>query len=195
MKGKKADVESNENIKATKEASENARDNIKECDAECTGTDVSESEAMKAAIDEKTKQCSEYLNMLQRTAAEFDNFKKRTQKEKEVLYYDAVSDVVTAFLPAVDSLERALQACAQEADQKSLKDGVDMVLRLFNEALKKIGVEEIKSLEGDFNPQYHNAVMHIDDETLGQNKVVEEFQKGYIYKEKVIRHSMVKVAN
>jgi molecular chaperone GrpE len=198
MKGKKTEVESNDEVKKSGENVENcgcACGKTADCNCEEAVQEPNETEALKAAIEEKSKLCSEYLNMLQRSAAEFDNYKKRTVKEKEALYTDAVSDVVTAFLPAVDSLERALQACNQDTDQKTLKDGVEMVLRQFRDALKNIGVEEIKSIDCEFNPQFHNAVMHIEDEDLGQNKVVEEFQKGYMYKEKVIRHSMVKVVN
>ncbi|NTV91134.1 MAG: nucleotide exchange factor GrpE [Clostridiales bacterium] len=212
MKGKKSEVDSNDELNKVNDTAGEGSGNTGECregegaeanEAVKSGKEAkgakgekrSEADILKAEVEEKAKQCAEYLNMLQRTAAEFDNFKKRTQKEKEALYADAAADVVAAFLPAVDSLEMALKACNQETDQKSLKDGVDLVLRQFKDALKKLGVEEIKSLEEDFNPLYHNAVMHIEDEEIGQNKVVEEFQKGYIYKEKVIRHSMVKVAN
>lgn len=154
-----------------------------------------EMEALKQERDEKAKQCGEYLSMLQRTAAEFDNYKKRTAREKEGLYAEAVSDVVAAFLPVVDSIERAVKACEGESENKSLKEGVELVARQAIGVLQKLGVEEIKSVGESFNPEVHNAVMHIEDENAGPNVVVEEFQKGYIFKEKVIRHSMVKVAN
>lgn len=154
-----------------------------------------ESESMKAELDEKTKQCAEYLEKLQRTVAEFDNFKKRTVKEKEALYVDAVSDVICAFLPVLDNVERALTAISEDSSAQSLKDGVDMVFRQFWDALKCIGVEQIAALNEQFDPMRHNAVMHVEDEAFGHNIIVEEFQKGYIYKDKVIRYSMVKVAN
>ncbi len=154
-----------------------------------------ESESLKAELEEKTKQCAEYLEKLQRTAAEFDNFKKRTVKEKEALYVDAVSDVICAFLPVLDNIERALSAISEDSSAQSLKDGVEMVFRQFWDALKCIGVEQIAALNEQFDPMRHNAVMHVEDETAGHNIIVEEFQKGYIYKDKVIRYSMVKVAN
>lgn len=155
-----------------------------------------ELEAVKCERDEKAKLCGEYLDKLQRAAAEFDNFKKRTAREKEALYADAVSDVAASFLPVADNMERAVQACCRsEEDFKVLKEGVELVQRQLKEAMKGIGIEEIKSVNESFNPQLHNAVMHVEDEALGQNTVVEEFQKGYIYKDRVIRHSMVKVAN
>ncbi len=154
-----------------------------------------EFQSIKRELEEKTKQCTEYLDKLQRTAAEFDNFKKRSAKEKEALYTDAVSDVVCAFLPVLDNVERAIQAISADSSALALKDGVDMVLKQFMETFKCIGVEEIAAVNQQFDPMRHNAVMHVEDDTVGHNTVVEEFQKGYIYKDKVIRYSMVKVAN
>lgn len=166
-------------------------------DVEDTDTEalIKELEEVRAELDEKSKKSDEYLNMLQRTAAEFDNFKKRTAREKEALYSEAVSDVAASILPVVDNMERAMQACSREEDFKVLKEGIELVYRQFREAIKNVGIEEIKSLNENFDPQLHNAVMHMEDEAFGKNTVVEEFQKGYIYKDKVIRHSMVKVAN
>lgn len=155
----------------------------------------SQVDAIKAQLEEKTKQCAEYYNALQRAAAEFDNFKKRTAREKEALYAEAVSDVAGAFLPVIDSIDRAIQACGADSGVGPLKEGVELVCRQARDVLKNLGVEEIKSVNEAFDPNLHNAVMHIEDESLGQSVVVEEFLKGYIYKEKVIRHSMVKVAN
>ena len=168
-------------------------------EADAAGADTEalkkEFDAVKAELGEKSKKCDEYLSMLQRTAAEFDNYKKRTAREKEALYCEAVSDAAGCILPVMDNMERALQACSREEDFKSLKEGIELVNRQFKEAMKNVGIEEIKSLNENFDPQYHNAVMHVEDEAYGKNVVVEEFQKGYIYKDKVIRHSMVKVAN
>lgn len=150
---------------------------------------------MEKQLAEKTAQNDDYLNRLQRTAAEFDNFKKRTSREKECLYSDAVGDIVGSFLPVIDSIEKALESCRKDDDFKSLKDGVELINRQFRDVLKNIGVEEIKCVNECFDPQLHSGVMHVEDDSCGQNTVVEEFRKGYIYKEKVIRHSMVKVAN
>jgi len=155
----------------------------------------SELEKIKNALECKTRECEEYFERLQRIAAEYDNFKKRTQKEKESLYIDAVSDVVSAFLPVLDNLERALNAIPDDTAPKSLKDGVEMVFKQLKEVFSDIGVEEIKALNEPFDPRLHNAVMHVEDDAYGPNTIVEEFQKGYIYKDRVIRYSMVKVAN
>ncbi len=154
-----------------------------------------ELDGVRKELTETTSRCSEYLDKLQRTVAEFDNFKKRSVKEKEALYIDAVCDVVSAFLPVIDNVERALKAISEDSTAQTLKDGVEMVFKQFGDALKNIGVEEIKALNEPFDPMLHNAVMHVEDEALGHSIVTEEFQKGYIYKDKVIRYSMVKVAN
>jgi len=153
-----------------------------------------EIEELRAKLEEKTHQCEEYLNAVQRTAAEFDNFKKRTIKEKEALSLDASIDTINALLPVVDNLERALKA-AEEMESNPLKEGVEMVMRQLKECLEKIGVEPINALNAPFDPELHNAVMHVTDEENEDNIVIEEFQKGYIMKGKVIRHSMVKVVN
>ncbi|MGE5613753.1 MAG: nucleotide exchange factor GrpE [Bacillota bacterium] len=154
-----------------------------------------ELEKAKLELDNKTRQCEEYFDRLQRTAAEFDNYKKRSIKEKEALYADAVADVVGAFIPVVDNVERALQAISLNDSAQSLKEGVEMVYKQFRDILKNIGVEEIKAVGEQFDPNFHNAAMHVEDDSVGKNVVVEEFQKGYIYKDRVIRYSMVKVAN
>jgi len=153
-----------------------------------------EIEELKAKLEEKTRQCEEYLNAVQRTAAEFDNYKKRSIKEKEALSLDVSIDTVNAFLPVVDNLERAIKA-AEEMESNPLKDGVEMVMRQLKDCLERLGVEPIEAVNNPFNPELHNAVMHITDEENGDNVVIEEFQKGYTMKGKVVRHSMVKVVN
>jgi molecular chaperone GrpE len=199
MRGKKDNVDAKDTIEEMN--TDLPRNGTEAVDVEtpAAGDEVEaikrELEAVRTELDEKAKKCEEYLNMLQRTAAEFDNYKKRTAREKEALYSEAVSDVAASILPVVDNMERALQACSREEDFKVLKEGIEMVNRQFREAMKNVGIEEIRSLNENFDPQLHNAVMHVEDESVGQNVVVEEFQKGYIYKDKVIRHSMVKVAN
>lgn len=133
----------------------------------------------------------ELKDRLLRLNAEYDNFRKRTSKEKEGIYTDACVDVLGEMIPVLDNLERALQV---EGSCDDLKKGVEMTQRQFNSALEKLGVTEIDT-DGNFDPNYHNAVMHIQDENLDTNCIAEVFQKGYKKGEKVIRHSMVKVAN
>ncbi|MCB2292556.1 nucleotide exchange factor GrpE [Clostridium algoriphilum] len=126
-----------------------------------------------------------------RTTAEYENFRKRTAKEKQGIYTDACADVLKEVLPVLDNLERALSA---EGSGEELRTGVEMTVRLFNVAFEKLGVEELAS-DGEFDPNLHNAVMHVEDEKYGANEIVEVFQKGYKKENKVLRHSMVKVAN
>ena len=131
-----------------------------------------------------------------RLFAEFDNFKKRSQREKDARYGDAVIDTVTEILTVADNLERALALEVTTDEAVKVRDGVSMVYKQLQETLNKLGVTEIKALGEQFDPNLHNAVMHIEDETIDDNTVVEEFMKGYIYNNsRVVRHSMVKVAN
>ncbi|WP_417093725.1 nucleotide exchange factor GrpE [Intestinimonas timonensis] len=146
---------------------------------------LEELEKLRKQMDEKEEQ---YL----RLAAEYDNFRKRSQKEKEGLYQGAKSDAVAAFLPVYDNLERALK---QETADEAYKKGVEMTMTGLKEILSKLGVEEIPALGETFDPALHNAVMHVEDENAGENTVVDVFQAGFKLGEKVIRFAMVKVAN
>lgn len=127
-----------------------------------------------------------------RTLAEYDNYRKRTIKEKESIYPEAKAVVIEKFLPVMDNFQRALDS-AENKD--GFYEGVVMLKKQMDDVLTALGVEEIKSVGETFNPELHNAVMHIDDEEQGENVIVEEFQKGYKIGDRVIRHSMVKVAN
>lgn len=129
-----------------------------------------------------------------RLYAEYDNFRRRSQKEKEGIYADAYIDALTQILPVLDNLERAA-AYGMEDAEHPLAKGLELTLKSFAETMEKMGVKEIAALGEKFDPNVHNAVMHVDDETLGENEVVEVFMKGYIKGDKVLRHSMVKVAN
>ncbi len=127
-----------------------------------------------------------------RALAEYDNYRKRTVKEKESMYSDGIIKAIESILPVLDNLERALQS----DEQSGLKDGVLMVKNQFVESLKSLGVTEIDCLEQIFDPAKHNAIMHVDDDKYGEGVIVEVFQKGYLYKDSiVIRHAVVKVAN
>ncbi|MCX7694563.1 MAG: nucleotide exchange factor GrpE [Caloramator sp.] len=148
--------------------------------------------SIKNQLDEKTKECNEYLELLKRTKAEFDNYRRRTQKEKETIYDDGFADAIKNILPILDNLERAVLS---SEERTPFYEGVEMTLKLFKDTLSKLGIEEIPALNEKFDPNFHNAVMHIEDETLEENIIVEVFQKGYKYKEKILRYSMVKVAN
>lgn len=144
-------------------------------------------------LEDKERELSEITDRYKRLMAEYDNFKKRTVKEKEDIYSSSVKDTVSELLPVIDNLERAIDSF-EDKESEHCK-GVQMVLKQTDEIFKKLGVNEIKAVGEQFNPELHNAVMHVDDDTIDENTVVEEFMKGYTYKDKVIRHSMVKVAN
>ena len=147
----------------------------------------------KKLFEDKQKELSDITDRYKRLMAEYDNFKKRTVKEKEDIYTGSVKDTVAELLPVIDNLGRALDSFADK--ESEYFKGVEMVLKQTEEIFKKLGVSEIKAVGEQFNPELHNAIMHVDDESIDDNTVVEEFMKGYTYKDKVIRHSMVKVAN
>ena len=127
-----------------------------------------------------------------RVCAEYDNFRKRSLKEKEGIYGDVRSNVVTSFLPVYDNLVRALET---KTEDEAYRKAVEMIMNQFNQTLEKLGVSEIPALGEKFNPELHNAVMHVDDESKGENEIVEVFQKGFKLGDKIIRFAMVKVAN
>lgn len=129
-----------------------------------------------------------------RLMAEYDNFKKRTLKEKEELGSFATAGTIEKLLPVIDNLERALESVTEEEKNK-FSEGVEMIYRQIMETLEKMGVSEIEAVGCEFDPNLHNAVMHVEDENVETSTVVEQFMKGYKYKDKVIRYSMVKVAN
>lgn len=150
------------------------------------------SEKVMQEIEQLKQEKEEIYQRLLRTQAEFDNFKKRSQKEKEAERKYKAQDFVTELLPAMDNFERALQVETTEAN-KGLLDGISMVYRQLKDALKAQGVEEIEAAGKEFDPSLHQAVMQVEEEGMDSNLVVEELQKGYILKDRVIRPAMVKV--
>ena len=145
-------------------------------------------EDVKLAAEAPQNDTDKYIRLM----AEFDNYKKRSVKERENIYTDVRVDTVTKFLPVYDNLERALKA---ETADEAYKKGVELTFNQLMDVFKKLGVEEIESVGKTFDPNFHNAVMHVEDEEKGESEIVEEFQKGFKIGEKVIRFSMVKVAN
>lgn len=178
-----------------KENSEEETDNQEKADETSEKSENDDNEIENEnLLNQKEEEISELKDQMRRLAAEFDNYKKRTKKEKERLYISSVADVVSVFLPVMDNVERALQA--SEGNDESIRDGVLMIHRQIQEVFTKLGVKSIATEGEKFNPVFHEAVMHVEDENYGENEIVEEFLKGYIYKdETVIRHSVVKVAN
>ena len=182
------------------DALENSEETLEEAevneDIEFENLSEEEDELIKfKSLKEENSKLHEELETLKdrllRTVAEYDNYRKRTIKEKENIYTDACEDVLKEMLPILDTLERALTV---DGSAEDLKKGIEMTVKLFSNSLEKLGVEEVYA-EGEFDPNLHNAVMHVEDEALGKNQIAEVFQKGYKKGSKILRYSMVKVAN
>ncbi|MCH5187834.1 MAG: nucleotide exchange factor GrpE [Oscillospiraceae bacterium] len=147
----------------------------------------------QSAEDETQKKLEALNDKYMRTLAEYDNYRKRSIREKEAIYPEAKADAAAKFLPVMDNLERALGI---ETEKNAFYEGVELVKKQLEEVFKNLGVEAISAEAGEeFNPELHNAVMHVEDEDYGENVIVEELQKGYKLGDRVLRHSMVKVAN
>ncbi len=149
----------------------------------------------KPKKDKKDEQIEELKDKLTRQMAEFDNFRKRTDKEKSAMYEIGAKDIIEKILPVVDNFERGLGAVTEEQKEDSFVAGMEMIYKQIMTTLESVGVKAIEAVGNEFDPDFHNAVMHVEDEEVGENIVVEEFQKGYTYRDTVVRHSMVKVAN
>ena len=189
------------------EAEDTEKESSKEEEKEVPEAEASEEpETKDAKPEEKTKtsffgkkkkdkfeqQVEELTDRLKRNMAEFDNFRKRTEKEKSSMYVIGAKDIIEKILPVVDNFERGL---AQAPEDDPFAEGMQKIYKQFTTTMEGMGVEPIEAVGKEFNPDFHNAVMHVEDESVGENIVVEELQKGYTYKGFVVRHSMVKVAN
>ena len=161
--------------------------------AEKNAPDTQEPEKEEKSEAEKLKEQYDALNdKFLRTLAEYDNFRKRSQREKDSIYTDAVCDTAAKILPVVDSFERALSF---ECSDTEFKKGVEMINNTLKEVMTSLGITEIDAVGNEFDPNTQNAVMHVEDDSVGEGIVVEVLQKGYLIKDKVLRHAMVKVAN
>ena len=197
------------------EAVENVEDNMEETTEyqedvaqEETEAEVEETEDSEETTEEKKKlfgrkpkkdprdeKIEELTDRVTRQMAEFDNFRKRTEKEKSAMYEIGAKSVIEKLLPIVDNFDRGFSTVAEEDKEDSFVKGMEMVYKQISTMFETIGVKPIEAVGQEFNPDLHNAVMHVDDETVGENIIVEEFQKGYTYHDAVVRYSMVKVAN
>ena len=145
--------------------------------------------------DKKDEKIDELTDRLTRQMAEFDNFRKRTEKEKSQMYEIGAKDIIEKILPVVDNFERGLASMQEEEKATPFAEGMEKIYKQLMTTLESVGVKPIEAVGQEFNPDFHNAVMHVEDEELGENIIAEEFQKGYMYRDSVVRHSMVKVAN
>ena len=152
-------------------------------------------ENLEEKQDKKDIAIADLTDRLKRSMAEFDNFRKRSEKEKATMFDMGVGSNAEKILPVVDNFERAMAAAPKEGDGKAFAEGIAMIYNQLKKTLEDLGVKPIDCVGQPFDPNFHNAVMHVEDESLGENVVAEELLKGYMYKDSVLRHSMVKVAN
>ncbi len=179
--------DSSEETKETEEVAE-------ECDAkECE--EASEETKEESEKDKKDEIIEDLNDKLLRQRAEFENFRKRSEKEKSQMFDMGVKSFVEKILPVVDNFERGLAQVPEESKNDSFVDGMNLIYKQILTTFDEIGVKAIETEGKEFDPNLHNAVMHIEDENFGENMIAEEFQKGYTYHDTVVRHSMVKVAN
>ena len=179
------------------EASEEKEAKASETDKE---TEKSEDAGKKEKAPEKKKdpkdeKIDELNDKLRRSMAEFDNYRKRTDKEKSAMYEIGAKDVIEKILPIVDNFERGLNTIPEDAKGTAFAEGMEKIYKQFVKTLDDLGVKPIEAVGKPFDPNFHNAVMHVEDENLGENVVAAELQKGYTYKESIVSHSMVQVAN
>lgn len=186
-------VQTEDTESQTETESEDVNDTVAE-DEKLSGKEKKKSKKLEAEIDKLSAALSDEQDKYMRLYAEYDNFRKRSAKEREGVYADAYCDALVQILPILDTLERAAQFSAEDAESPMAK-GLELTLKSFAETMNKMGVCEIEALGKEFDPNLHNAVMHVDDENTGENTVIEVFMKGYKKGDKILRHAMVKVAN
>jgi len=176
-----------EEVEETKEATE---ENAEESTEEMSG------EVVEGTVEDgQDKQLMEARERYQRLFAEFDNYRKRTDKEKSARYDMGAKDMIEKILPVLDNFELAFKNIPETEKDSPFVEGMDKIHKQFVTVLENVGVKPIEAVGKEFDPNFHNAVMHVEDESVGENIVVEELQKGYMYKDSVVRYSMVKVAN
>lgn len=152
-------------------------------------------EANQDEISPENAKIEELNDRLMRNMAEFDNFRKRSEKEKSQMFEIGAKSIVEKILPVIDNFERGLGTVTEEEKENAFVQGIEQIYKQFLTALEEVGVKPIEAVGQEFNPDFHNAVMHGEDENYGENIISDEFQKGYMYKDSVVRHSMVKVMN
>ena len=198
---KEAVEEAKKEAEASKDEAEEAKTEEVSEEQEAGTEDQTEEKASKKFFgkkdkkDKKDEKIEELTERLTRQMAEFDNFRKRTEKEKSQMYEVGAKDIIEKILPVVDNFERGLDAVKEEDKEDPFVQGMEKVYKHLLTTLEGIEVKPIAAVGQPFDPNFHNAVMHVEDENFGENIVAEEFQKGYTYRDSVVRHSMVKVAN
>ena len=194
VKQSAAEVE-NENLETEHTEADNGETSAGTENQEAETRDNEAKEAKDAKKDPKDAQIEELQDRLKRQMAEFDNFRKRTEKEKAAMYEIGAKDIIEKILPVLDNFERGLAAVPEDEKGSSFAEGIEKIYTQFVKTLEDAGVESIEAVGKQFDPNLHNAVMHVEDEKYGENEIAMELQKGYKYRGSVVRHSMVQVAN
>lgn len=184
-----------ENTQNTSETKEERAAKVAVAMEEMLNEEGKEGECEQEGVDPKDQQIKDLQDRLVRNMAEFDNFRKRTEKEKANMFDMGARSIVEKLLPTIDNFERALKSVPEGKECESFAAGMDMIYKQLLKELEAVGVKPIECVGHEFDPNFHNAVMHVEDDSVGDNIVVEEFQRGYTYKDAIVRHSMVKVAN
>ena len=187
--------ETEENSSETGDTGENGSDADGDSEDQSSKAEKKKFFGKKNKKDKKDEKIDELTDRLTRQMAEFDNFRKRTEKEKSQMYEIGAKDIIEKILPIVDNFERGLASMPEDEKATPFAEGMEKIYKQLMTTLEGIGVKPIEAVGQEFNPDFHNAVMHVEDEELGENIIAEEFQKGYMYRDSVVRHSMVKVAN
>ena len=183
-----------EDVTLEQEQTESQAEETVEETTETSEQEVSEEEQHEEK-DPKDAKIEELTDRLVRNMAEFDNFRKRSEKEKAQMFEIGAKSIIEKILPVIDNFERGLGTVSEEEKESAFVQGIEQIYKQFLTALDEAGVKPIEAVGKEFNPDFHNAVMHGEDENYGENTISDEFQKGYMYKESVVRHSMVKVMN
>ena len=194
VKQSAAEVE-NENLETEHAEADNGETSAGTENQEAETRENEAKEEKDAKKDPKDAQIEELQDRLKRQMAEFDNFRKRTEKEKAAMYEIGAKDIIEKILPVLDNFERGLAAVPEDEKGSSFAEGIEKIYKQFVKTLEDAGVESIEAVGKQFDPNLHNAVMHVEDEKYGENEIAMELQKGYKYRGSVVRHSMVQVAN
>ena len=197
--GEAKETEASNDIPETQEGTPDETEETEETEESTEQAPAGEKEEKKGFFkkkkDPRDEKIEELTDRVKRQMAEFENFRKRTDKEKSAMYEMGAKDIIERILPVIDNFERGLATVPEDAKETPLAEGMEKIYKQFRKTLEEAGVKAIEAVGQEFDPNYHNAVMHVDDDSLGENIVAEELQKGYMYRDSVVRHSMVKVAN
>ena len=189
------EAEEQDTEETVEEAAEEAAEPTEETEGSEEGSGFMKKFGRKNKKDKKDEKIEELTDRLTRQMAEFDNFRKRTEKEKSQMYEIGAKDIIEKILPVVDNFERGIAAVPEDEKANPFAEGMEKIYKQLMTTLEEIGVKPIEAVDQEFDPDFHNAVMHVEDEEVGENIITEEFQKCYLYRDSVVRHSMVKVAN